>query len=207
MRVLKIFPTSINERFIDEAAAVMREGGVIVYPTDTLYAIGCDALNGSAIKRVCDIKGIDTRKESLSVICSDLSQASEYAKIDNAAYRLIKDLIPGPYTFVLPASTHLPKVFKGRKEVGVRVPDNAIARRLAETLGNPVLSTSITWDADYPEEGSDPESIALRYGGQADLMIDGGSGSLEGSTVVDLTDSSSPEILREGAGDASPFRD
>ena len=201
MKLLKIYPSSINERFIDEAADVMRHGGVVIYPTDTLYAIGCDALNNSAIQRVCDIKGIDSRKESLSVVCADLSQASEYARIGNAAFRVVKDYLPGPFTFILPVSPRLPKIFKGRKEVGIRVPENDIARSLARALGNPVLSTSITWDAEEPDEAVEPESIALRYAGKADLMIDGGHGGTVGSTVVRLTDIDHPEIVRQGAGD------
>lgn len=201
MKLLKIYPSSVNERFIDEAVQVMRDGGVVVYPTDTLYAIGCDALNNSAVQRVCAIKGIDTRKESLAVVCADMSQASEYARIDNAAFRVVKDYLPGPFTFILPASTKLPKAFKGRKEVGIRVPGNNVARALARALGNPVLSTSITWDADEPDEAVEPESIALRYAGKADLMIDGGHGGVEGSTVVRLTDIDNPEIIRQGAGD------
>lgn len=201
MKLLKIYPSSINDRFVDEAVRVMRDGGVVVFPTDTLYAIGCDALNNSAVQRVCSIKGIDARKESLSVVCADLSQASEYARIDNAAFRVVKNYLPGPYTFVLPASAKLPKIFKGRKEVGIRVPDNDITRALARALGNPVLSTSITWDADVPEEAVEPEMIAMRYSGIADLMIDGGDGSVEGSTVVRLTDIENPEIIRRGAGE------
>ena len=201
MKLLKIYPSSINERFIDEAADVMRHGGVVIYPTDTLYAIGCDALNNSAIQRVCDIKGIDSRKESLSVVCADLSQASEYARIGNAAFRVVKDYLPGPFTFILPVSPRLPKIFKGRKEVGIRVPENDIARSLARALGNPVLSTSITWDAEEPDEAVEPESIAFRYSGKADLMIDGGHGGTVGSTVVRLTDIDNPEIVRQGAGD------
>lgn len=201
MKLLKIYPSSINERFIDEAADVMRHGGVVIYPTDTLYAIGCDALNNSAIQRVCDIKGIDSRKESLSVVCADLSQASEYARIGNAAFRVVKDYLPGPFTFILSVSPRLPKIFKGRKEVGIRVPENDIARSLARALGNPVLSTSITWDAEEPAEAVEPESIALRYAGKADLMIDGGHGDTVGSTVVRLTDIDNPEIVRQGAGD------
>ena len=201
MKLLKIYPSSINERFIDEAADVMRHGGVVIYPTDTLYAIGCDALNNSAIQRVCDIKGIDSRKESLSVVCADLSQASEYARIGNAAFRVVKDYLPGPFTFILSVSPRLPKIFKGRKEVGIRVPENDIARSIARALGNPVLSTSITWDAEEPAEAVEPESIALRYAGKADLMIDGGHGDTVGSTVVRLTDIDNPEIVRQGAGD------
>lgn len=202
MKLLKIYPTSINPRHIDEAVAALRAGGVIIYPTDTLYAIGCDALNNNAIKHVCDIKGIDTRRESLAVACADLSQASEYARIDNAAYRQIKDCLPGPYTFILPVSGKLPKLFKGRREVGIRVPDNPIVKALASELSNPLLTTSVGVDPEYPLESASAESIAFRYADdpRVSIMIDGGEGSTEGSTVVDLTDSGYPELIRLGIG-------
>lgn len=201
MKTEKIYPTSIDENALSRAVAILRDGGVILYPTDTIYAFGCDALNARAIERVCRIKNIDPRRESLSIVCSDISQASEYARIDNVAFRILKDYLPGPYTFVLPASTTLPKVFKGRKTVGVRIPQNEIARRLAQELGNPLLSTSISVDEDAPEESENPESVALRFDNLADLMIDGGDGLSVGSTVVDLTDSRSPELLRPGIGE------
>ncbi len=201
MKTLRIYPSSINDRFLDEAVETLRDGGVIVYPTDTLYAVGCNALDNRAIERVCRLKGINPLKQELSVVCADMSQASEYARIDNVAFRILKDCLPGPYTFLLPASTRLPKVFKGRKVVGIRIPDNEIPREIARRLGNPVLSTSITFDPDVPEEGSEPVAIASRYEDVADLMIDGGEGSVIPSTVVGLTDSRSPEIIRPGAGD------
>lgn len=201
MKTVKIFPTSIDENSLSRAVEVLRDGGVILYPTDTIYAFGCDALNSKAIERVCRIKNIDPRRESLSVVCADISQASEYARIDNVAFRILKDHLPGEYTFILPASTTLPKQFKGRKTVGVRIPQNEIARRLARELGNPLLSTSITVDEESPEESENPDSIAMRFGHQADLMIDGGEGQRVGSTVVDLTDSHAPELIRQGAGE------
>ena len=151
MKTLRIYPSSINDRFLDEAVETLRDGGVIVYPTDTLYAVGCNALDNRAIERVCRLKGINPLKQELSVVCADMSQASEYARIDNVAFRILKDCLPGPYTFLLPASTRLPKVFKGRKVVGIRIPDNEIPREIARRLGNPVLSTSITFDPDVPE--------------------------------------------------------
>lgn len=199
MKLLKIYPDNINDRHIAEVVEALRGGGIVIYPTDSLYAIGCDALNNSAIERICRLKGINPAKENLSVVCADISQASEYARIDNRAFALLKRYLPGACTFLLPASATLPKVFKGRKTVGVRIPDNAIARRLAETLGNPVLSTSIKWDPDAPDEGRDPESIALNYSGTVDCMIDGGEGALIPSTVVDCVDSSAPAVTRKGA--------
>ncbi len=204
MKLLKIYPTNINEEHIDEVVAALRDGQIIIYPTDSLYAIGCDALNNSAIEKICRFKGINPAKENLSVVCNDISQASEYARIDNRAFAILKRYLPGCYTFILPAATTLPKVFKGRKTVGIRIPDNDIARRLAEKLGHPVLSTSIKWDQDAPDEGRDPDSIALNYSGSVDIMIDGGEGNLTGSTVVDCTDSSSPEVIRQST---APFEE
>ncbi len=198
MNVLRIYPDNINERHIDEIVSALKDGDITIYPTDTLYAIGCDALNNQAIERICKLKGINPQKEALSIVCADISQAAQYAKIDNRAFAILKQYLPGPYTFILPAATTLPKVFKGRKTVGVRIPDNAIARRMAEAMGNPLLSTSIRYDRDAPDEGRDPESIALSYSGSVDYVVDGGEGSLEPSTIVSLLDSTSPTIIRQG---------
>lgn len=202
--ILKTYATSINERYIELTVAAMRSGQLIVYPTDTLYAIGCDALNVRAIERICRIKGINPQKVNLSVVCSNISQAADYARIDNRAFKLLHDYLPGPYTFLLPAATTLPRIFKGRKVVGIRIPDNAIARRLAEALGNPVLSTSVAANPEYPQELIDPELIAQRYDGEAEFVVDGGEGGSEPSTVVDLTDSANPVVVREGAGQFEP---
>lgn len=198
MKHLKFFGDSINTRHIDDAARILREGGVVIYPTDTMYALGCDALNNKAIERLCRLKGINPDKQQLSIVCASLSQAAEYAKIDNRAFRLLKEYLPGPFTFILPAANSLPKVFKGRKSVGVRIPDNDIARNLAETLGNPVLSTSVTIESD--EETVSPDYLALTYQHDADLLIDAGEGRSEVSTIVDCLESSAPEIVRQGAG-------
>lgn len=198
MTYLTIYPTSIDEKAIAQAVETLRDGGIVIYPTDTVYALGCDALNNRAIERLCAFKGINPAKQHLSVVCSDISQASEYARIDNKAFSLLKRNLPGPYTFILPSSPKLPKVFKGRRTVGIRVPDNAIARRLAEALGGPLLSASVKIDPDRPEEASNPESLEMNYANIADLIIDGGEGSTSLSAVVDCTDSSNPEIIREG---------
>ena len=202
MKTLRIYPTSINRPFIEEAAAILRDGGIIIYPTDTFYALGCSAISNNAIEKLCKIKGINPQKETLSVICSGISQASEYARIDNHAFKLMRDNLPGPFTFILPAATTLPKVFKGRHSVGVRIPDNPIAVALAEELGNPLLSTSITLGADSGMDEIEPESIEMEYESnpEIELMINGGTGALTGSTVVDLSDSRNPEIIRQGAG-------
>ena len=201
MRILKMYPTSINEKYVDTIVTALKDGSIIILPTDTLYAIACDALNNRAIERICKIKDLDPNRSTLSIVCSDISQASDYAKIDNKAFKVLKDYLPGPYTFILPASTSLPKVFKGRKTVGVRIPDNPIAEALAAALGNPLMTTSIDVDADAPFESVMPDSIAMRYGDNVDIIIDAGEGEIVPSTVVDITDSSQPEVLREGKGE------
>lgn len=198
MKILKFYPGSVNERNIADAVDIIRSGGIVIYPTDTLYALGCDALNNRAIERLCRIKGLDPARQMLSVVCEGLSQAAEYARIDNRAFRVLKEYLPGPFTFILPASTTLPKVFKGRKTVGVRIPDNDVARALAAGLGNPVLSASV--EAATPEELALPEGLALIYANTVDAVLDNGEGRTEGSTIVDLTDSSAPEVIREGIG-------
>lgn len=201
MEYLTVYPSSIDPRAIDRAVEVLRDGGVIIYPTDTLYAFGCDALNNRAIERICSIKGINPAKQLLSVVCADISQAADYAKIDNHAFAELKRCLPGPFTFILPASAKLPKVFKGRRTVGIRVPDNEIARTLARELGNPILSASVKVDPDMPEEAANPESIEMNNESNAQLIIDGGTGGTTPSTVVDCLDSSNPEIIRQGKGD------
>lgn len=206
MKILTIYPGSVNDRHIAEAVGVLRDGGIIIYPTDTLYAFGCDALNNRAIERLCHLKGLNPAKNLLSVVCSDISQAAEYARIDNHAFRILKQYLPGPFTFILPSSTTLPKVFKGRKSVGIRVPDNEIALALARELGNPLMTSSIPLD-DFADTGYveavDPRSVALKYEneGEIELAINGGEGSTEPSTVVDILDSTSPEIIRPGLGE------
>lgn len=192
MRILKAY----NERHIAEAADTLRDGGVVVFPTDTIYTLGVDARNHRAIERLCRIKGIDPAEQQLSLLCADLSQAAEYVRIDNAAFRILRHYLPGPFTFVLPAALRLPKSFKNRRTIGLRVPDCDAARALAEALGGPLLCGSAV--VDDPDELAEPESIAMHYASQADVLLDGGTGGTVGSTIVDLSDSSSPEVLREG---------
>lgn len=199
MKILKMYTSNINDRFMDEVIETLKDGGIIIYPTDTLYAIGCNALNNNAIERICKIKGINSQRTNLSIVCSDISQASQYARIDNRAFQLLRENLPGAFTFILPTASTLPKAFKGRKAVGIRVPNNEIAREIASRLGNPILTTSIEWDDD-PEDGCNPQAIAMKYEDVVDIVIDGGYGELTPSTVVDCLDSSSPEITREGKG-------
>ena len=199
MKILKMYTSNINDRFMDEVIDTLRDGGIVIYPTDTLYAIGCDALKNNAIERICKIKSINPQRTNLSIVCSDISQASQYARIDNRAFQLLRENLPGACTLILPAASTLPKVFKGRKTVGIRVPDNVIACEIAARLGNPILTTSIEWDDD-PEDGCNPQAIAMKYEDVVDVVIDGGNGELTPSTIVDCTDSAAPEIIREGKG-------
>ena len=172
----------------------------MVYPTDTVYAIGCDALNVRAVERICRIKGVNPQKSNLSIICYDLSNISEYAKVSNAAFKLMKKNLPGPFTFILPTSSELPKIYKNRKEVGIRVPDNNIVRTLVQELGNPLLTMSVHDEDEIIEYSTDPELIEEKYGNQVDIVIDGGYGGLEGSTVVDCT-TDDFTIVRQGKGE------
>ncbi len=196
METLSFYGSQINSRHIDHAVEVLADGGIIIYTTDTLYALGCDALNNRAIERLCRLKGLNPEKHLLSIVCADISQASDYARIDNVSFKMLKDNLPGAVTFILPASTHLPKVFKGRKSVGIRVPDCDIAREIARRLERPVLSTSVEIADDA--EAASPDSIAMHYEGQADLILDAGYGGTVPSTIVDLSDPAEPEIVRQG---------
>lgn len=202
MKSLRIYSGNINMRFIEEAVEALEDGKLIIYPTDTFYAIGCDATNQRAIEHVCRIKGIDPRKQQLSILCADMSQAARFARIDNRAFDIMRRNLPGPFTFILPPATTLPKAFKGRKEVGVRIPDDDVARCLAEELGRPLLTTTI------PTDGIDTEDYHLAmmetadsYSADAALLIDSGPRNCIPSAIIDLTDPADPVILREGPAD------
>lgn len=199
MKLLKVFKDNPNERFMELAADVMRRGGVVIYPTDTLYALGCDALNNNAIEKICKLKGLKSEKTNLSIICEDLSEVAKYARLDNANFRLLKDNLPGPFTFILPALSKLPKAFKGRKTVGVRIPDNAVSAALVKALGNPIMTTSVPV-GDEEDYFTEPELIAERYIADVEIVIDAGRGGLVPSTIVDCT-GEEPEVLRQGAGE------
>lgn len=198
MKVLQIIEDNINSRHIEEIVAVLRDGGIIVYPTDTVYAIGCDALNNQAIERICALKSMKSAKTNLSIICSDISEVAQYAKFDNTQFRLMKNNLPGPFTFIFPAMSKLPKAFKGRRTVGIRIPENKIATAIEKELGHPILTTSVpAQDDDYRCE---PELIAEALETQVDIVVDSGRGGLIPSTVVDCT-GSEPEIIRQGKGE------
>lgn len=198
--LIKIYPENPNPRDIEKVADILRDGGLVIYPTDTVYAIGCDALNTRAVERICQMKGVNPKKSNLSIICYDLSNLSEYAKVSNAAFKLMKKCLPGPFTFILPTSSELPKIYKNRKEVGIRVPDNSIVRALTQALGNPILTMSIHDEDEMIEYSTDPELIHEKYERLVDVVIDGGYGGTEASTVVDCT-TDDFEIIRQGKGE------
>ena len=191
-----------DSRIIDAAAAAIGEGGIVIIPTDTLYAFACDALDRRAIERLCRIKGLNPAKNTLSILCADLSQASAFVRIDNSAYRLLRQYLPGPFTFVLPVAPTLPKAFKERRSVGVRIPSSPIAKALASALEHPLLVTSVPADDNDTEaDMQEPALFAERYASDGiALAIDAGAVPLQPSTVVDLTDASAPAVLRQGAG-------
>lgn len=197
--LVTIHPQDPQDRLIKKVAEVLRAGGVIIYPTDTIYGFGCDIFQPKAIERICRIKGIDPQKANLSFVCSDLSDLSKYAKsISTPQYRFIKNLIPGPFTFILPASKEVPKILKSKKDtIGLRVPDHKITHAIAAELGHPILSSSLP--GDMVEEYTDPEYIHEKFEKLVDLVIDGGIGGMEYSTIVDMTDEE-PVVTRQGIG-------
>lgn len=200
MGKIKIYPENPNRREIDKVIQVLQDGGLVIYPTDTVYAIGCDALNVRAVEKICRLKGVNPQKSDLSIICYDLSNLSEYAKVSNTVFKLMKKNLPGPFTFILPTSNELPKIYKNRKEVGIRVPDNNIIRTLVKELGNPILTMSIHDEDDVIEYSTDPELIEEKYANTVDIVIDGGYGGTEASTVVNCT-TDDFEIIRQGKGE------
>ncbi|MDE5653849.1 MAG: threonylcarbamoyl-AMP synthase [Muribaculaceae bacterium] len=198
MEIIKIWNDSPSRSQVEAAADAIRRGELVIIPTDSVYAIVCDALNQKAIAELCRIKGINPEKNNLSIICSDISMAAEFTRIENEGFQLLKSHTPGPFTFLFPSGRRLPKAFKGRKTAGVRIPDCATARQIVESLGNPLLSTSITFADD--DEAREPELIAERYERHGiSLLLDGGDGGSEYSTIVDCT-GDEPEIVRQGKG-------
>lgn len=197
MKIIKIWNDSPSERQLSEIVRDLELGNIMIYPTDTMYAIGCDALNVKGIERICKMKGINPEKTNLSIICSDISQLSEYARYDNKSFRLLKDNTPGAFTFLFKSSSSLPRTFKGRKVVGVRIPENKTIKEIVKMLGHPVLTTSIEYaDEDY---ATNVELIIEAYYNQVDMIIDGGNGSIEVSTIIDCT-GDEPQIIRDGKG-------
>jgi len=200
--LLQINADNPQMRKIQYVVDCLRDGGIVIYPTDTVYAMGCDIHSKKALERICKLKGIKPEKSNLSIICRDLSQLSEYTmQLDNSLFRTLKKALPGAYTFILKANSNVPKLFKNKKRtIGVRVPDNNIVQAIIAELGNPILTTSLKTDDDIIEYPTDPIDIHEEYRKIVDMIVDGGIGGLTPSTVVDCTDYE-PEVVREGAGD------
>ena len=198
--LVRIYEENPNEREIEKVVAVLKRGGLIIYPTDTVYGIGCDITNTKAMEKVAKIKRVKLSKANFSFICYDLSNLSDYVKqIDTPTYKILKKALPGPFTFILPGNKNLPKAFKNKKTVGIRIPENNIIRELVKVLGNPIVSTSIYDEDDLIEYTTDPELIFEKWGNTVDLVIDGGFGGNIPSTIVDLSDAEIT-VLREGKG-------
>jgi tRNA threonylcarbamoyl adenosine modification protein (Sua5/YciO/YrdC/YwlC family) len=198
---IKLYNENPNPREIQKVVDILRNGGIVIYPTDTVYGLGCDITNTRALERIAKIKGVKLEKANFSFICNDLSHISDYIRqIDTRTYKILKKALPGPYTFILPGNNNLPKVFKKRKTVGIRVPDNNIARTIVSELGNPIVSTSIHDEDDIIEYTTDPELIYEKWDHLVDAVIDGGYGDNVASTIIDLS-GYEPEVIREGKGE------
>ena len=199
--LLHIHPNNPQQRNIHTVVESLRKGGVIIYPTDTIYGLGCDIYNTSAIERICRIKGIEPKKAQFSFVCCDLSHLSDYAKsVDTPIFRMLKSALPGPYTFIFEASKQVPKMLKTKKDtVGIRVPNHKICHEIVKQLGHPIMSVSLPMD-DEVEYYTDPELMHDRFENLVDIVIDSGHGSITPSTVIDCT-GGNPELIREGAGD------
>jgi len=198
--LIQIHPDNPQPRLVKQVVECLQKGGVIIYPTDTIYGLGCDIFNAGAIERICRIKGIDPKKAQFSFVCSDLSNLSVYSKsVDTATFRMLKRLLPGPYTFILEASKLVPKMLKNKKDtVGIRMPDHKICQQIVSELEHPLMSVSLPMD-DQVEYYTDPELMEERFGRLVDMVIDGGPGGIIPSTVIDCT-GGTPELIREGAG-------
>jgi len=199
--LIKIYNENPDPRQILKVVEVLQNGGIIIYPTDTVYGLGCDITHTHAVEKVARIKGVDIDKSNFSFICSDLSHLSDYTKpISNPVFKLIKKYLPGPFTFILNANNNVPKYFKGKKKtVGIRIPDNNIIHEIVKELGNPILSSSVHDDDEILEYTTDPELIEEKFGDRIDLVIDGGFGGNIPSTIIDCT-TDYPEVIRQGKG-------
>ena len=197
---IKIYPDNPNEKEIAKVVKILKEGGLVIYPTDTVYGLGCDITNTKALERIAKIKGVKLEKANFSFICHDLSNLSDYVRqIDTATFKILKRALPGPYTFILPGNNNLPKEFKKKKTVGIRVPDNSIILELVRQLGNPIVSTSIHDEDEVLEYSTDPELIFEKWQNLVDVVIDGGYGDNIASTIIDLSEFE-PVVVREGKG-------
>ncbi|MFH6996507.1 L-threonylcarbamoyladenylate synthase [Flavobacterium sp. FlaQc-57] len=198
---IKIYPDKPSEAAIAKVVKVLQNGGLVIYPTDTVYGLGCDITNSRALEKIAKIKGVKLEKANFSFICHDLSNLSDYVRqIDTSTFKILKRALPGPYTFILPGNNNLPKEFKKKTTVGIRVPDNNIVLEIVRQLGNPIVSTSIRDEDDVIEYTTDPELIFEKWQNLVDLVIDGGYGDNVASTIIDLSEFE-PVIVREGKGD------
>jgi tRNA threonylcarbamoyl adenosine modification protein (Sua5/YciO/YrdC/YwlC family) len=199
-KFIKIYNENPNPKEIDKVVSLLKKGGLIIYPTDTVYGLGCDITNAKALEKIARLKNIKLAKANLSFICNDLSHLSDYVKqIDTPTYKVLKRALPGAYTFILPGNNNLPRAFKNKKTVGIRIPDNNIIREIVKQLGNPIVSTSIRDEDDVIEYTTDPELIFEKWQNIVDIVIDGGYGGNQPSTVIDLS-KDEIEIVREGKG-------
>lgn len=197
---IKIYPENPNEREIAKVVKVLKDGGLVIYPTDTVYGLGCDITNSKALEKIARIKGVKLEKANFSFVCSDLKNISDYVRqIDTPTFKILKRALPGPYTFILPGNNNLPKEFKKKNTVGIRVPDNNIAIELVRQLGNPIVSTSIYDEDEVLEYTTDPELIFEKWQNIVDVVIDGGYGDNFASTVIDFSNGE-PVVIREGKG-------
>lgn len=202
---IKIYEENPNPRAISKVVQSLRKGGLVIYPTDTVYSLGCDITNTRALERLARIKGIKLAKANWSFVCADLSNLSDYVRqIDTSVFKILKRALPGPYTFILPGSNSLPKVFKKKKTVGIRVPDNSIPKTLVQELGNPIVATSIRDEDELLEYTTDPELIYEKWKNLVDIVIDGGFGGNVASTVIDVSDGEI-EVVRQGKGTLDIF--
>jgi tRNA threonylcarbamoyl adenosine modification protein (Sua5/YciO/YrdC/YwlC family) len=198
--LIRIHPEDPQPRLIKQVVEVLKAGGIIIYPTDTIYGLGCDIFQHKAIERICRIKGIEPQKAQLSFVCADLSDLSQYAKqLNTPVYRTLKQYLPGPYTFILEASKEVPKILKSKRDtIGIRIPDNVISQAIVKELGHPLLSASLP--GEFVEDYTDPELMFEKFEKLVDIVIDGGVGGMVPSTIINYA-SGEPEVIREGAGE------
>ena len=202
---LKIYPENPNPKVLQKVVEILKRGGLVIYPTDTVYGLGCDITNFKALERIAKIKGIKLERSNFSFICYDLSNLSDYVtQIETPIFKLLKRNLPGPYTFILPGANTLPHPFKKKKTVGIRIPDNSIALGIVEALGNPIVSTSIHDEDEILEYTTDPELIYEKWGSKVDLVIDGGYGDNQPSTVIEIK-GTEVSVIREGKGSIDIF--
>lgn len=206
-KVLKIHPENPHQRAVEQVVEALKAGAVIIYPTDTVYGLGCDIFNQQAMEKLARLKGIKLNKSQFSIVCNNLSHLSTFTRpIDNTTFRLLKRALPGPFTFILNTNNSLPSYYKTRETVGIRVPDNKVSQAIVQALDSPIASTSLVADEEDKEYYADPELIARKYDKLVDIVIDSGTGGLQASTIVDLSQGDAHlEVLRQGKGDIEDY--